>query len=74
MTVSNVTAEPGKQEFVITGVFDAPRDRVFEAYTDPDLIPQWWGPEGLATTVDKKDFRPGATESMERFARVLAKS
>lgn len=59
MTVTNITAEPGKQEFVIRGVFDAPRDRVFKAYTDPDLIPEWWGPEGLATTVDKKDFRPG---------------
>src|SRR5580700_2165246 len=52
-------AEPGKQEFVITREFDAPRELVFKAITDPKLIPQWWGPRYLSTEVDKMDVRPG---------------
>lgn len=40
-------------------IFDAPRELVFRAYTDPRLIPQWWGPAYLTTTVEKMDVRPG---------------
>lgn len=54
-----LVAEPGKQELVITRVFDAPRDLVFKSMTDPSLIPQWWGPRNLTTTVDKMDVKPG---------------
>ncbi len=50
---------PSDREIVMTRVFDAPRELVFKAYTDPKLIPQWWGPRGLTTTVDKMDVRPG---------------
>ena len=56
---TTITAEPGKQEIVITREFDAPRELVFKAYSDPKLIPQWWGPRYLATEVDKMDLRPG---------------
>ena len=56
---TTVTAEPGKQEIVITREFDAPRELVFKAITDPQLIPQWWGPRYLTTEVDKIDVRPG---------------
>ncbi len=55
----NLIAEPGRQEIVITRIFDAPRERVFKIYTDPALIPQWWGPKGLTTTVDKMEARKG---------------
>jgi uncharacterized protein YndB with AHSA1/START domain len=41
-----VTAEPGKQEVFITREFDAPRELVFKAHTDPDLYAQWLGPRG----------------------------
>jgi uncharacterized protein YndB with AHSA1/START domain len=58
-TKTNITAEPGKQEIVITREFDAPRELVFKACTDPNLIPQWWGPRNLSTRVDKMDVRPG---------------
>jgi uncharacterized protein YndB with AHSA1/START domain len=54
-----ITAEPGKQEIVITREFDAPRELVFKAFTDPHLIPEWWGPRHLSTEVDKMDARPG---------------
>ena len=56
---THILAEPGKQEIVITREFDAPRELVFKAVTDPTLIPQWWGPRYLSTEVDKMDMRPG---------------
>ncbi len=59
MTKLNLVAEPGKQEIVITRVFDAPRDLAFKAANDPKLIPRWWGPKRYTTTVDKMDVRPG---------------
>lgn len=51
--------EPGKQEIVVTRVFDAPRDLVFKACTDPNFIAKWWGPRRYMTTVDKMEVRPG---------------
>jgi len=50
---------PSDREIEVTRVFDAPRDLVWKAYTDPAAIPQWWGPRGHTTTVDKMDVRPG---------------
>jgi uncharacterized protein YndB with AHSA1/START domain len=49
------------REVKIERVFDAPRDLVFRAYTDPGLIPRWWGPGYLTTTVEQMDVRPGGT-------------
>ena len=61
MTVheTNIHAEPGKQEILITREFDAPRELVFKAVTNPNLVSQWWGPRYLSTVVDKMDVRPG---------------
>jgi uncharacterized protein YndB with AHSA1/START domain len=39
--------------------FNAPRELVFKAMTDPALIPRWWGPKNLTTVVDKMDVRMG---------------
>ncbi len=58
---THLTAEPGKQDLVITRIFDAPRDLVFKTYTNPDLVPRWWGPASLTTTVEEMDVRPGGT-------------
>ena len=41
-----VTAEPGKQDLFITREFDAPRELVFKAHSDPKLYVQWLGPHG----------------------------
>jgi uncharacterized protein YndB with AHSA1/START domain len=59
MSKLTLTAEPGQHELVMTRVFDAPRDRVFKTYTDPVLVPRWWGPEGMTTIVDTMDVRKG---------------
>ncbi len=56
---TKIIAEQGKQEVAITRVFDAPRDLVFKACTDRNLVPRWWGPERFATTIDKMDVKPG---------------
>src|SRR2546425_9155377 len=50
---------PSDTEILITREFDAPRDLVFKAMTDPDLIPRWWGPRAYTTEVDQMDVRPG---------------
>jgi len=47
-----ITAEPGKQELFITREFDAPRQLVFKAYTDPEIYVQWLGPRGLTMTLE----------------------
>lgn len=39
--------------------FDAPRERVWQAFTDPEQVDQWWGPDGFSTTTDEMDVRPG---------------
>ncbi len=55
----DVVAEPGRQDVVITRVFDAPRDLVYAAYTDPAHVADWWGPEQYTTVVEEMDVRPG---------------
>jgi uncharacterized protein YndB with AHSA1/START domain len=54
-----LTAIPGSLEAVITHKFDAKRDLVYRIYTDPKLIPEWWGPRNLSTTVEMMELRPG---------------
>jgi uncharacterized protein YndB with AHSA1/START domain len=49
---TTITADPGKQELFITREFDAPRELVFKAHTDPALFVQWLGPRGLTTTLE----------------------
>lgn len=60
-SLTGITAEAGKQEVVFTRIFDAPREVVFKAYTDPARIPEWWGPSRFTNTVIKMDVRPGGT-------------
>jgi uncharacterized protein YndB with AHSA1/START domain len=56
---TQITAEPGMPQIIITREFDAPRDLVFRARTDPDLLVQWLGPRELTMTVDHYDARDG---------------
>jgi uncharacterized protein YndB with AHSA1/START domain len=61
MHQTEVIVEPGRQDIVISRTFDAPPAIVFKAMTDPKLIPGWWGPRSLTTTVDQLDLRYGGT-------------
>jgi uncharacterized protein YndB with AHSA1/START domain len=47
------------REILITRVFDAPRELVFQVWTDPKHVAQWWGPKGFTTTIQEMDVRPG---------------
>lgn len=49
---TNLQVEPGKQELFITREFDAPRELVFKAHTDPTLFVRWLGPRGLETNLE----------------------
>ena len=54
-----VRAEPGEQDLLITREFDAPRDVVFRAFTDPELYVQWLlGPKSHAMTMTLDKFEP----------------
>jgi uncharacterized protein YndB with AHSA1/START domain len=50
---------PTDREIVIARLIDAPRTRVFDAWTDPQQVVQWWGPRGFTTTTHKMEVRPG---------------
>jgi uncharacterized protein YndB with AHSA1/START domain len=56
---TKITAEPDKQELFIIREFDAPRELVFKAFTDPELYAQWIGPRGLKTTIETFEPRNG---------------
>jgi uncharacterized protein YndB with AHSA1/START domain len=47
------------REIVITRVFDAPRELVWKAWTDPQHVVQWWGPKGFTTTIHMMEVKPG---------------
>jgi uncharacterized protein YndB with AHSA1/START domain len=47
------------REIVISRVFDAPRELVWEAMTKPEHVVHWWGPNGFTNTLEKMDFRVG---------------
>lgn len=61
MSKTEFIAEPGKQEVIITHIFDAPKELVYRAFTDPNLTPQWWGPRSTTTVIDKLDVKPGGS-------------
>jgi uncharacterized protein YndB with AHSA1/START domain len=56
---NNTITSVKDRELIITRVFNAPRKLVFEAFTDPEQLPQWWGPRGFTITVQEFDIRPG---------------
>jgi uncharacterized protein YndB with AHSA1/START domain len=47
------------RQITATRVFDAPRELVFDAFTKPDHVAHWWGPNGFASTIQTMDVRPG---------------
>ena len=47
------------ERMVVTRVFDAPRELVWKAWTDPKYVMQWWGPKGCTAPVCRMDFRVG---------------
>jgi uncharacterized protein YndB with AHSA1/START domain len=61
MAKVDITAEPGKLEILIIREFDAPRELVFKAFTDPQLYVQWIGPRGMKTDLGRFEQRDGGS-------------
>ena len=65
MTASNARdsaegrSEEDARSIITTRVLDAPRKLVFEAWTDPKHLAQWWGPDGFRTTTSAYECKPG---------------
>ena len=55
---SNILQTP-KKELRISRIFDAPRELVWKAWTEPEHMKKWWGPETITTPVIEVDFRVG---------------
>ena len=53
------TAEPGGSQIITTRLLPAPPETVFQAFTNPDLIAQWWGPRQYETIIDEYEPRRG---------------
>jgi uncharacterized protein YndB with AHSA1/START domain len=58
---TQIIAEPGVPQIVITREFDAPRELLLRAYTEPELLVQWLGPRRMIMTIDHYDLRDGGT-------------
>jgi uncharacterized protein YndB with AHSA1/START domain len=49
------------KEFIMSRVFDVPRDLLWKCFTDPERMKHWWGPKGFAVIASKMDLRVGGT-------------
>ncbi|HMG06985.1 MAG TPA: SRPBCC family protein [Mucilaginibacter sp.] len=58
---TEIKAEAGKQELFITREFDAPRELVFKAFTDPELLVQWLGCESLTMKMERNGHGRGSS-------------
>jgi uncharacterized protein YndB with AHSA1/START domain len=60
MTTPTTNSESAAdREILITRTFDAPRELIWEAWTNPKHVVNWWGPRGFTTTIEEMDVRPG---------------
>lgn len=65
--ITKVVAEPGKQECFIIREFDAPREMVFKAFSDPDIFIQFWGPDNVPMKIDYYNFKSGGSYRYRNF-------
>jgi len=56
---TSAAANAAQRELVVTRVIDAPRRLVFKAWTRPEQVARWWGPQGFTTVFCKMDIRVG---------------
>ena len=58
---ANAPSTSAQQEFVIERIFDAPRELIWKAWTDPERVMRWWGPKGFTSPACQVDLRVGGT-------------
>jgi uncharacterized protein YndB with AHSA1/START domain len=61
---TDMTNETADRELVLTRLIDAPREKVYRAWTDPALLKQWFAPEPLTTPHAELDVRPGGKNTI----------
>lgn len=59
MDKTKVTKDLENKLLTIERIFDAPKEKLWRAYSDKEWFVKWWGPEGWETTVKEFDFKPG---------------
>jgi uncharacterized protein YndB with AHSA1/START domain len=59
MSKNNLVVDRPALSFSMSRVFNAPRPLVWKVYTDPERVPEWWGPRYLTTLVEKMDVKVG---------------
>jgi uncharacterized protein YndB with AHSA1/START domain len=61
---NNLTAEAVDRELIISRTIAAPRELVFKAWTEPEQICEWWGPDGFTCTIQEHNLKPGGVWRM----------
>ncbi len=59
--MTNTTTDTKDRELTVSRLLQAPRELVFEVWTKPEHIAQWWGPDGFTNTIQQMDVKPGGT-------------
>ncbi len=65
MTATQAAPAATTETLRLSRFFDAPRARVFRAFTDPEVLRRWWGPEGMNTPNPQVDLRVGGAYRLE---------
>jgi len=58
-TIQRPATKPVERALIITRIFNAPREQVWKAWTEPERYMRWWGPKGFTSPASKIDFRVG---------------
>jgi uncharacterized protein YndB with AHSA1/START domain len=56
-----MSSENETHDLIVTRSFNAPQERVWRAWSDPDRVMRWWGPHGFTSPMCRMDFREGGT-------------
>jgi len=65
------TANTADREIANTRIFDAPRELIWKAWTDPKHVAEWWGPNGFTNTIHEMDVRPGGVWRFTSFYKTV---
>lgn len=58
---TDITASEGGREIIITRIFNAPREKVWKAWTDPEILKNWLGPKGYEMTIEEFEAKNGGS-------------
>lgn len=61
MSATSVSKDAENKTLIIERIISAPRPRVWQAWTTPEMFVKWWGPRGWNTTIKHINFTPGGT-------------